>query len=330
MSEIQNLPKIELHLHLDCCLSFNAVRQLVPMMSQEEYRAKFIAPRKCADLAEYLLTTVNSVALLQNEVALRIAVRDLFEQLHADNVIYAEIRFAPLLHLDGELTPEQVVHIVDDETKRMIDETSIEARLILCTLRHFSAEQSLQTAHLVKAFEGSRVVALDIAGDEAGFPIEPHIEAYQFAIENGLYRTAHAGEASGAKSVWETLDHLQPTRIGHGVRSIEDDDLIEHLKQAHVHLEVCPSCNVQIDIVDTFPDHPIDRLYRQGVKLNVNTDTRAVTDIDLRQEYTKLIRTFDWSTTEFLTCNLNAVDAAFIPQALKDDLKRRLYEAYAD
>jgi adenosine deaminase len=329
-NNLQNLPKIELHLHLDCCLSFDAVHQLDPSVTIEDYRQNYVAPAKCANLAEYLKTTVNSVALLQTEAALRLNVRDLFQQLVADNVIYAEIRFAPLLHVNGDLTAEQVVRIIDSETENMIAETNIEARLILCTLRHFSAMQSLQTAHLVQHFHGTRVVALDIAGDEAGYPIDNHLAAYQYAIEHNIYRTAHAGEASGADSVWETLEHFQPTRIGHGVRSIEDAVLIEHIKQENIHLEICPSCNVQIDILPTFADHPIDRLYRQGVKLNVNTDTRAITDINLRQEYDKLAATFGWTTSELLTCNLNAVNAAFIPQSLKDDLTRRLQTAYAD
>lgn len=329
-NNLQNLPKIELHLHLDCCLSYDAVYQLDPSVSYEDYRHNYVAPAKCANLAEYLKTTVNSVALLQTEDALRLNVRDLFQQLVDDNVIYAEIRFAPLLHTDGDLTPEQVVHIIDSETEKMIAETGIEARLILCTLRHFSAMQSLQTVHLVKRFSGSRVVAFDIAGDEAGYPIDNHLAAYQYAIEHNIYRTAHAGEASGADSVWETLEHFQPTRIGHGVRSIEDSMLVEHLKQEHIHLEICPSCNVQIDIVPTFADHPIDRLYRQGVKLNVNTDTRAITNINLRQEYDKLASTFGWTKAELLATNINAVNAAFIPQSLKDDLTRHLQTAYTE
>ena len=108
----------------------------------------------------------------------------------------------------------------------MIRETGIEARLILCTLRHFSESQSMETAKLVEDFRDSRVAALDIAGDEAGFPLAPHIPAFRYAAGRGLFRTAHAGEALGPESVWETLEHLAPTRIGHGTRSIEDPALV--------------------------------------------------------------------------------------------------------
>ena len=133
-------------------------------------------------------------------------------------------------------------------------------------------EQSLQTARRVDQFRGTPVVALDLAADEAGFPLTNHIPAFAFARERGIPRTAYAGEARGAESVWETLEKLQPTRIGHGVRSIDDPVLLAELKERGIHLEVCPSCNVQINLFETYADHPVDRLFRAGVSVGINTD----------------------------------------------------------
>jgi adenosine deaminase len=328
MTNYHQLPKVELHVHLDCCLSYQAIRQLDSSVTPESYRQDFVAPAKCTSLAHYLETTRNSVALLQNEEALRLSVADLFGQFTQDRVIYAEIRFAPLLHTRQGLKPERIVQVVEEETAKQSLQTGIEVQVLLCTLRHFSEEQSLQTVKLVEAFQGSRVVALDIAGDEAGFPIDAHVPAFRYAIEQGIPRIAHAGEARGADSVWEILQHFQPMRIGHGVRSLEDEKLVEHLRQTQMHLEVCPKCNVQTDIVPTYPDHPIDRLYQAGLSLGVNTDTRTVTDVTLNQEYEQVAKVFGWDAGHFLACNLNALQASFAPPDVKERLMNQLRAAY--
>ena len=137
-------PKVELHLHLDCSLSYNVVHTLNPSITEEAYRRDFIAPARCTNLADFLTRAPHSIALMQTEGQLRLVVFDLFEQLQQDHLLYAEIRFAPLLHTNSGLTPEQVVEIVEAATSHACASTGIEARLILCTLRHFSAEQSLQ------------------------------------------------------------------------------------------------------------------------------------------------------------------------------------------
>lgn len=326
---LRSLPKLDLHLHLDCSLSYQAVSHLAPHITREEYDTDFVAPAKCTNLADFLKRAPKGFQLMQTEHSLRHVTADVFKQLKEDGVIYAELRFAPLLHVEQGLTPERVVEIVDSATETLIQETGVEARLILCTLRHFTETQSMMTAQLVKQFQGSRVVALDLAGDEAGFPLQPHIAAYQYALEHGLIRTAHAGEALGPESVFETLRLLQPSRIGHGVRSIEDPRLVDYLAQKRIHLEVCPSSNVQIiPTINDWHEHPVDRLYRAGVQLNINTDTRMLTPITLTSEYEGLQKTFNWTLEELRNTNLMAVEAAFADDATKLRLRQTIIEAY--
>src|SRR5512146_3103996 len=151
------LPKVELHLHLDCSLSYDVVRALRPSISEEVYRDEFIAPRRCTNLADFLKRAPKGFELMQTEEELRAVTADVFRQLQADNVIYAELRFAPLLHIAKGMTPEAVIKIVDAATSEAIRTTGIEARLILCTLRHFSTEQGMMTAELVRKFRGTNV-----------------------------------------------------------------------------------------------------------------------------------------------------------------------------
>ena len=316
-------PKVELHLHLDCSLSYDVVSTLDATISRPQYDAEFIAPPQCSSLADFLTRAPRGFQLMQTESALRLVTEDLFQQLAADGVIYAEIRFAPLLHLLQGLSPEAVVTAVDRATEACIATTGIEARLILCTLRHYTAEQSLLTAQLVHHFRGSRVVALDIAGDEAGYPVDAHIPAFRYALDHGLHRTAHAGEARGADSVWEVLRAFQPTRIGHGVRSVEDTALLAHLRRECIHLEVCPSSNVQTNTVTHYGAHPVDTLYRAGVPLSISTDTRTITNVTLEQEYARLREEFAWTTADLTACNREALRAAF----LDDATRARILEA---
>lgn len=322
------LPKVELHLHLDCSLSFDVVNKLDPDITEEEYRRLFVAPPKCRDLADYIRRSENAIALMQSKEALQLVVEDLFDQLRIDNVIYAEMRFAPLEHTREELSAQEVVATVNRAVEEQIDETGIEAGIILCTLRHYSEEQSMQTVRLVEQFKGTHTVGFDIAADEAGYPIDNHIAAFKYATERGLNSTAHAGEARGADSVWETIKNFKPARIGHGVRSAEDPELVKYLKEHNIHLEVCPKSNVQTNVYDNITDHQIDELYNAGVSLSLNTDTRTISDVTLNEEYQTLADLFSWGREELRKCNLEAIGHAFTTDAVKRKLRKTISKAY--
>lgn len=322
--QIRALPKVELHVHLDCCLSYDVVSKLKPGITKETYREQFIAPAKCKNLADFLSRIQSSIDLMQTDRGLRLVTKDLFKQLKRDNVIYAEIRFAPLQHLKQGLTPDKVVETVENATAEASKDTGVEARIILCTLRHFTPKQSLRMAKLLEDFRGTHVAGMDLAADEAGFPLSRHVEAFNYIMHRFIPCTAHAGEAKGPKSVRETLEKLHPTRIGHGVRSIEDPELVRELIDKNILLEICPSCNIQTDVYDTYKNHPVDALYRAGVPVCINTDARTTTNITLSKEYQRLQKTFGWGAQDFLTSNLNALDAAFLADCKKEQLKQRI------
>lgn len=325
--DINRLPKTELHLHLDSSLSFDAVRKLDPTVSREEFFDTYVAPPKCNDLKDYLKRVEKQVDLLQSLHSLELATEGLLEMLEKDNVIYAEVRFAPLLHIRNGLKPHSIVETVLDTIENA--GSDIHLNLILCNLRHFSEEQSMQTATLIRDFKDRSVVGLDLAGDEKGHSLQQHIAAYRFAVNHGINRTAHAGEACGPYSVKETLEKLHPTRIGHGVRSCEDPQLLDLLKEKNIHLEVCPTSNIQTNVYDSYTDHTIDQLYKRGLSLSINTDGRTTSNVSLTQEYDKLQETFGWGKEHFLHCNLNALDAAFTTDEEKAKLKKRIRDGYS-
>lgn len=326
--DIPAWPKVELHLHLDCSLSYEVASRIDPTISRDVYDKEFVAPAKCTNLADYIKRAAREIELMQTEEQLRLVTLDLFDQLQRDHIIYAEIRFAPLQHLNKGLSPQQVVSAVDRAVAEGTQRTGIGMGVILCTLRHYSAGQSMETVKLVEQFKGSHIVGFDIAADEAGYPIDNHIAAFEYARSINIPCTAHAGEAKGAQSVWETLHHFHPSRIGHGVRSIEDSSLLNFLKQQHIHLEICPSSNLQTNIYDQMTDHPVDKLYRSGVSLSINTDSRAVSHTTLNREYSRVMETFHWTKADFLACNLEAVGHAFTSAENKARLKEILLKGY--
>ena len=324
-----NAPKVELHLHLDCSLSYEVVQLLKPSVTVEEYVQSFIAPPKCSDLADYITRAIKGFELMQTEEQLRLVTLDLFRQLRSDNVLYAEIRFAPLLHTMQGLAPDDVVRAVNEATKEGIKKYGVDAGIILCTLRHHSEYQSMETIELVKKYKGTHIVGFDIAGDEAGFPVDNHIKAFQFAKAHNIHCTAHAGEARGADSVWETLKKFHPSRIGHGVRSVEDAQLLSFLKANNIHLEVCPTSNIQVNVFDKIEDHSADKIYNAGVSMSINTDARTISNVTLADEYKLLEKIFNWKKEHFRKCNLEAIDHSFATADVKQNVRKMIEAAYA-
>ena len=177
--------KVELHVHLDCSLSYEVVKKINPKITKTIYINEFVGS-SCSCLNDYIKCADRAVEIMQSEEELELVTIDLFNQLKKDNVVYAEIRFAPLLHVKKGLSPNQVVKIISEITNKESNRTGIEAGLILCTLRHFSKEMSDQTVHLVNDFKGTNVIGFDIAADEAGYPLNNHVEAFEFAKNNNI------------------------------------------------------------------------------------------------------------------------------------------------
>jgi adenosine deaminase len=328
--QYHQLPKIELHIHLDCSLSYSVVQQLDPTVTLSQYQEEFIAPEGCADLLEYIRRSAKGYTLMQTQEQLRLVTLDFLEQMDRDHVIYVEIRFAPLLHTQKGLTPAQVIEAIQEALQEGSSRYKVIPRLILCTLRDYSEAQSMETVKLAEQFMPQGwVVGFDIAGDEAGYPVTAHEKAFAYAHAKNIPCTAHAGEACGASSVWEVLRQFHPSRIGHGVRSVEDPALLAHLKQHQIHLEICPSSNLRTNIFKNMADHTLPIIYQAGISMSVNTDARTVTPVTLSSEYELVATTFGWTLSHFLHCNLEAVKHSFASDSLKAELTIRLQEAYS-
>ena len=324
-----DMPKVELHTHIDCSLSHETVARLGVDLTPEEYRQNFVAPERCKDLTEYLACIDPALKILQTKKSLEFAIDGLIAAQAAENVLYAELRFAPHLHLEWGLGLDDVMETVLQAIRISGSRYNVECGLILCTLRHFTEQQSLEVADLTLRFADQGVVALDLAGDEVNYSIAPNIAAFKQVREAGGNVIAHAGEASGADSVLETLDLLQAKRIGHGVRSVEDMALVERIVAEGLHLEICPSCNIQTGIFSEITRHSLPKLLDSGVNISLNTDGRATNGASLSSEYQVVSDAFGWSDHIFLDLNRNALNASFASDRVKSSVNSQIddYEA---
>ncbi len=320
---------VELHLHMDICMSFEAVASLDPSVDAEAYRRDFVGPERFDSLASFLASTGHHIALLQTERGLRTCMRDLRAQLAVDDALHAEPRFAPLLHLEGDLSAREVVEIVLEEARDW-QRDGLSCAVILCALRHYSEAESIRTAQLATALHSEDLpVAFDLAGDEAGYPLATHLPAFEIVRGAGSPFTVHAGEAVGAGSVREVLDRLAPRRISHGVRAIEDPEVVARLVREGVHLEACPSSNVQTSTAPSIAEHPIDALAAAGVSIGISTDQRGITDTTLIEEMRLLVEAFGWERSVLLRRQLDALEAAFVIEPERAGLRERLVESWA-
>lgn len=309
-----NIPKVELHLHLDGSVRPNTVAEILSM-DLDIVKSQMIAPRKCKDLNEYLTKFDLPVLAMQSEDNLERIAYELVQDLQKDNVIYAEIRFAPLKHTNF-LTPNLVVESVLKGLKK----GKIPTKLILCCMRNDSIEENKKVIDLALKYKGD-VVAVDLAGAEALYKTSSFKELFEYANRNNIPFTIHAGEADGYDSIKSAIN-FGAKRIGHGVLSINYPDILEELKNNDILLEICPSSNIQTNIYEFIDEHPILELYKKGVLVSINTDNRTVSNVTLEDEYNFLKEKFSY--LDFCKMNLDAIKYSFLIESEKEVLIKKI------
>ena len=338
--QIKRVPKALLHDHLDGGLRPETIIEIAQQIGYKKLPTD--DPKKLADwfeescnshsLVRYLETFSHTIAVMQSKEAIIRVSRECAIDLARDGVVYAEVRGAPELFTEQGLSLDQVVEATLEGYKQGMAEAAREGNKIrveslLCGMRQ--NDRSQEAAAAVVKYRNKGVVGFDIAGDEAGYPVTAHQKAFEYAHQKGIPCTAHAGEACGPSSVWDVLNHFHPSRIGHGVRSTEDSQLLTHLREKNIHLEVCPSSNLRTNVYSSYAAHVIDKLYKEGISVSVNTDARTVTPVTLSGEYASIAETFGWTLADFLACNLQAVDHCFAPAAIKEQLRKQLLNSYS-
>lgn len=319
LEEIKELPKIELHLHLDGSISKEIACKLSGL-SESEVLSQIIAPDKCENLSSYLTKFDFPISLMQTKENLYEISSDLVNRLEKENIIYAEIRFAPMFHTKEGLSFEEVIEAVIAGLKT---NSNIKTNLILCMMRGMSKEDNLKTIEVTEKYLNKGVCALDLAGAEDKYPLEDYLELFTIATSKNIPFTIHAGENGPASEVKKAIE-VGAKRIGHGIHAIEDEEVLSLIKEKDIFLEICPTSNVQTNAVNTYSDHPIIELYKKEIPLGINTDNQTVSNISLSEEYYKLSQTFNFSINDFKIMNENSIKHAFINEDIKKELLDKL------
>jgi len=332
---IVRAPKVLLHDHLDGGLRPQTVVELaqefgyadLPTTDPTELARWFAEAAYSGSLERYLDTFRHTVGVTQTAEALRRVARECAEDLAADGVVYAEVRYAPELHLEQGLEVHQVVDEVlagFAEGQRLAAAAGhpIRVGVLLTAMR--TATHSRQIAELSVEYRDRGVVGFDIAGAEAGFPPTRHLDAFEYLRRENAHFTIHAGEAFGLPSIWEAIQWCGADRLGHGVRIIDDIEigadgearlgrLAAYVRDCRIPLEMCPSSNVQTGAAESIDRHPIGLLRRLGFRVTVNTDNRLMSGTSMSREMELLSEAFGYGLNDMQWFAINAMKSAFIP-----------------
>jgi adenosine deaminase/aminodeoxyfutalosine deaminase len=296
------LPKAELHLHLEGSVEPETLHELDPASTLEECRALY----SYADFDAFLKAFGAVGKRLRTPADYALATRRLLERLAAQNVHYVEITLAAgvVLWKAQEFAP------IFEAVREAAQCAPVEVRWILDAVRQFGVEQAMRVAELAAERTDQGVVAYGIGGSEERGPAEWFTEVFAFARRAGLRLTAHAGESMGPESIWAALE-LGAERIGHGIASVQDPGLMRHLRENDIPLEICITSNLVTGVVKRLKEHPIRRLYDAGVPIVLNTDDPAMFGCTLTDEYSLAARVFGFSEIELRGIAENGFRYAF-------------------
>lgn len=354
---IQTLPKVSLHDHLDGGLRPQTIIELadaigltVPEPDADRLGSWFEQQSDSGSLVEYLKTFDVTVGVMQTREGLRRVAKEFVEDLHADGVIYGELRWAPEQHLARGLSLDEVVDAVQDGIEDGVDSVSsmggrIRAGQLVSAMRH--NDNGLEIAQLAVRHRERGAVGFDIAGPEDGFLPSRMRDAFNYLATHYLPATVHAGEAAGLDSIRSALFDGRALRLGHGVRLAEDIEvepgdgesryvtlgaLAEWIKDRQIALELSPSSNLQTGAIeqwgDQMADHPFDLLYQMGFRVTVNTDNRLMSNTTITRELALLGEAFGYDLEDFEVFQLNAAAAAFLAVEEREELAERIVDGF--
>ncbi len=332
---IRQAPKALLHDHLDGGLRPSTIVDLaaefgydgLPTTDPDELAAwiRRGADRKSLEL--YLETFAHTVGVLQEKDAIIRVAAECAEDLAADGVVYAEVRYAPELSVEQGLTLDEVVEanlegFAIGAERAAAAGRPIVMKAIVTAMRQ--AARSVEVAECAVRWRDAGVVGFDIAGPEAGYRPTRHLDAFDIVRRENFHITIHAGESFGLPSIWEALQFCGAERLGHGVRIVDDirvrDDgsvelgrLATFVRDRRVPLEMCPTSNVHTGAATSIQEHPIELLRRLRFRVTLNTDNRLMSDVTLSSEFAELDRAFGIGLGEMEWLTINAMKSAFAP-----------------
>jgi adenosine deaminase len=336
---LHSWPKAELHCHLDGSVRpatlLDIARQEgktsgLPSDSPEGLVEVLKEVDNAGSLEQYLSWFSITLPLLQTTRALRRAAYELVESASQENVVYLEVRYSPVLHIEEGLTMEEVNDAVLDGLRAASSDFGVRTGLIICGLRDQPESTSFRLAELASNYFSRGVVGFDLAGVEAGYPPKQHLHAFYHARNNLLNLTIHAGESWGPESIHQALFRCGAHRIGHGTTLGLDESLLEYVVDHQVPLEICPTCNVQTRVVDSLANHPLKDFLEAGAAITINTDNRLFSQTSMTQELWRTFTECELTAAQMRQIVLDGFRHAFLHWEERRDLVREMTSRLGD
>jgi len=320
------MPKVELHVHLEGAMRPSVLLELarrngVDLPAQDEAGLKkWFRFRDFQHFVEVYLTCSRA---LRTPEDFQLLVSDFLAEQACQNILYSEAHFTIGTHIANGGNGGEILAALEEAVREGESRHGVTLRLIPDIVRNLGPQQADVTLAWALAGRGRGVVALGLSGFEQKFPNEPFRSHFETAAQEGLHRVAHAGETAGPESIRSVLAVCGAERIGHGVRAVEDPELMAELRDRGVPLEVCPSSNVCLGVVPDLAHHPFDQLYRHGCRVSVSSDDPAFFNTNLTREYLRLHQTFGYSAAELAGLSLAALQQSFLPDGERSVLEQR-------
>lgn len=323
---MKELPKVELHLHLEGAAPPAFVRG---MAAEKKEDISGIFDDRGAyhykDFWDFLKVYEAATSVLRTPDDYRRLTLAVLEESAAAGVVYSECFLSPDFCGGRDVAAwKDYLAAIRDAADHAERSMGITLRGIITCIRHFGPDKARETARCAAETAGDWVVGFGIAGDEKVLAPKDFLWSFDCAREAGLRITAHAGEWQGPQGIRDTLAALNPERLGHGVRAIEDLALVDELAERGTVLEVCPGSNVALGLFPNFRAHPINELDRRGVKVTVSTDDPPFFHSTMAREYEELHRAFDWDEGQFAKIAKASLDAAFCDADTKARIAKKL------
>ncbi|MFQ6014709.1 MAG: adenosine deaminase [Anaerolineae bacterium] len=324
------MPKVDLHRHLEGSVRLETILDLARRNDVSLLVDDLEGLKRCIQVIDdppdfhNFLEKFESLHLIYtNRETVERVTYEAIADAAADNVKYLELRFSPD-HLARQcgFAFDDVIAWVSEARDQAARDFGIRVQLLATVVREYDQLTARRIMEAVMTSPDKVIAGLDLAGDEVNYPLEPYVDILRPGLDAGLPITVHAGEALGAASVKAAIDFLNPQRLGHGVRAIEDEAVLDLIRQRNIVLEICPTSNLQTGVVANFAEHPLKELHERGISVTINTDDPCISDTTLTKEYQVAVEQIGITLSQLKEMILNGVRAAFLPIEEKEQLQK--------
>ncbi|MDP4172925.1 MAG: adenosine deaminase [Bacteroidota bacterium] len=324
---IHDMPKVELHLHLEGAFTFDFLFGQLQKYGDDrkiktidELKSRFVF----SDFNHFIETWFWKNRYFRSEEDFEESAYQTLKELARQNVVYSEVYFSPWDFIPGPLKVEQITEATLSAIHKAERDFNIKCGLIADLIRNLGHEAAVKRLDEVTPYLNKGIIGVGLGGSEKDFPAKPFKDVFLQAKRRGFRTVAHAGEADGAESVWSALIDLKAERIGHGVRAIEDNALVDYLREKQIPLEVCITSNIKTRIFSSLEEHPFDKFYKKGLMVTINSDDPTMFGSDITSEFELLADQLGYSAKDLFSLTENAISSSFLDNCGKNEIKATL------